>query len=315
MVKPLSPSSPRGLPRAAVPSAPARAERTAAPPRAASTFTPARARTVGTRGASVEPALMKDSDPTKVKYGDVLGGQLYVDGLSYADVTQGESGDCYFLSSVAAVAADDPAALTKALTDNGNGTYTVRFFEKSHGQAKPVFVTVDGQLPLADGQAPDYASGSNPKELWAPIFEKAYAKWKGGYENIGEGGQAGDALYALTGTSSSYVEDLHHANPDATWRRMLAATAAKQPMVAGTDAQNDQPIKYEAQGLVDDHAYTVLSAQEEHGERTVTLRNPWGQTGFKGDLHPHDADDGVFTMKFDDFQKLYGDLYLMKASA
>ncbi len=46
---------------------------------------------------------------------------------SYHDVNQGAVGDCWFLSTLADVALQDPSAIKSMIIDNGNGTYGVVF--------------------------------------------------------------------------------------------------------------------------------------------------------------------------------------------
>ena len=63
-------------------------------------------------------------------------------GPSMSDINQGELGDCYLLCALAEVANQDPSAITSMITNNGNGTYGVRFYVD--GVAR--YVTVDNQL-------------------------------------------------------------------------------------------------------------------------------------------------------------------------
>ncbi len=257
-----------------------------------------------------EPSLTADVDPSKVTYQNVQQGQLFVDGLSYDDVTQGEVGDCYFLSSVASIASSDPAALGKLIKPAGDGQYDVQFFEKTRSGAKPVTVRVDGEIPLSkDGLV--YAGSRDEKELWVSLVEKAFAKWQGGYEVINQGGYPEDALYALTGRTSDYVGDLQTAKPAKVWNLLTEATKDHRPMAAGTWSQDDFKLNYEKVGLVDGHAYSVLGASEQDGKQMVTLRNPWGEQEFGND----GKNDGTFTMSFDDFRKYFGDLTVLKQAA
>ena len=70
-------------------------------------------------------------------------------------------------------------------------------------------------------------------------------------------------------------------------------------------------------GLIPGHAYTLLSAHEEHGTRLLRLRNPWGDHEWTGDWSDKsqqwteqmkkafkpslDGDDGEFWMCEKDF--------------
>ncbi len=70
-------------------------------------------------------------------------GQLFVNGPTYGDVKQGNLGDCYFMCSLAEAALRSPATINSMFIVNGDGTYTVRFFNGGVSQ----YVTVDSYLP------------------------------------------------------------------------------------------------------------------------------------------------------------------------
>src|SRR5262249_4155892 len=104
-------------------------------------------------------------------------GSLFVNGVSYTDIRQGAVGDCYYLSALAEMAMQTPGLVQTMFSDNGDSTYTVRFFH--NGVAD--YVTVDRYLPT-DTQGRfvyacqgDYAS-STGNELWVALAEKAYAQ-------------------------------------------------------------------------------------------------------------------------------------------
>ena len=66
-------------------------------------------------------------------------GSLFCFGPSETDVDQGSVGDCYFLASLGSVADRDPGRIEDIFTDNGDGTFTVRFFRDGNAE----YVTVD----------------------------------------------------------------------------------------------------------------------------------------------------------------------------
>src|SRR3990172_2095223 len=68
-----------------------------------------------------------------------IAGTLFVGGAAYTDVKQGSVGDCYLMASLAEVALRNPSTITSMFIVNGDGTYTVRFYNA--GQAN--YVTVD----------------------------------------------------------------------------------------------------------------------------------------------------------------------------
>ena len=58
-------------------------------------------------------------------------------------------------------------------------------------------VTIDDRLPCVDGELL-YARSPEPRELWAALLEKGYAKLHGGYEQL-VSGFADYAMADLTG--------------------------------------------------------------------------------------------------------------------
>ena len=124
-------------------------------------------------------------------------------------------GDCWLLSSLAEVAARDPADIRNMFTADGtaveNGStvslYKVRFFN-SAGVAE--YVTVDTELPSGGGYYDHPVNGV----LWVALAEKAYAEANGAgivttgsvgsdsYAALNDGDPAW-ALQAITGKSAS----------------------------------------------------------------------------------------------------------------
>lgn len=233
-------------------------------------------------------------------------GSLYIDDVSYADVVQGAAGDCYFVSSLASLANVDPGAIKDAIKQNDDGTYTVRFFEKgAKGALKPVYVTVNDELVMTEGR-PLYLRSSVDKkaadaehriETWGPLMEKAYATWKGGFQQIGDGGMPEEAITALTGKTSRTDLPLL-LEPKQVFDRLKQSIAKHHLTTASTwpprtvGGQQSQEL-----GLVTGHAYTVLSVGEEGGHKYVEVRNPQGK-------NPNRPDDGgIMRVPLNDFVK------------
>ncbi len=152
-----------------------------------------------------------------------VGGPLYGSGgkPGLGDVNQGTIADSYFLGAldalVAAAAtggAKSPAqaTLNQFVINNGDGTYTFRFYKNS----TPYFITVDTKLATTTNaaggaalQLAEPATSGGP--LWAPLAEKAYAAFKEltgaaqGYTAIGNGG-SGAVLAELTGTDPAQLQ-------------------------------------------------------------------------------------------------------------
>jgi hypothetical protein len=74
-----------------------------------------------------------------------VSGSLFVGGISHTDVDQGEVGDCYFLSALANTALHAPAKILNMFYDNGDGTFTVKFFRGTTAE----YVTVNRFLPAS----------------------------------------------------------------------------------------------------------------------------------------------------------------------
>jgi hypothetical protein len=188
-----------------------------------------------------------DIDPTTgapfpyVAAGGTLFGSSGVPG--YNDVAQGYIGDCYFLSSLGQVALQAPGAIEGMFTNNGDGTYTVRFF--NNGLAD--YVTVNLQLPAASGGTfayanqyqygqPAYVASSN-NVLWVALAEKAYAQvaeegwsrsyascFSNSYDSINFGSMS-ISLEQITGATS----DVDYAqSAPASESAVLAALAQNQ---------------------------------------------------------------------------------------
>src|SRR5208283_2122475 len=109
---------------------------------------------------------MSGYQPYSVKYSTVNSPLYGTAGPTMSDINQGYLGDCYLLSSLAEVANQNPSAISSMITNNGNGTYGVRFYVNG----APRYVTVDAQL--ADGGT-IFNSGSN---IWGSLVEQAYAE-------------------------------------------------------------------------------------------------------------------------------------------
>jgi hypothetical protein len=230
-------------------------------------------------------------------------GSLFVDGVSADDVQQGKLDDCYLVAALSAVALQEPKLIEEAIQDNGDGTYTVRFFDVLGGRdPKPVTIVVDGQLPVVEGGL-RYARGRDRSELWVPLLEKAYAQWKGGYPEL-SGGRGASVLKALTGREGYSPSVTPSSDPQALFTQLQEALARKKAVLASTHAKPEDPELYSGTGVYGRHMYSVTGVSEENGTRYIHLRNPWGY----GEPEGNGPDDGHFKLDFATFQKLFGQL-------
>ena len=203
-----------------------------------------------------------------------ISGSLFVNGPTYSDISQGFSGDCYLMVSLAELAVQDPAAIESMFIDNGDGTFAVRFSD--HGKAR--YVTVNEDLPIDHGQA-EYASfntGGGENELWVALAEKAYCQineegWlghghKNSYKAINAGNPA-DTIAQITGDATDFTPITAHSSS-----AMLATIVS--------DFQSGKTISFAtknhgtAANIVHDHCYALINYDSATQE--VTLFNPWG---------------------------------------
>ena len=195
-------------------------------------------------------------------------GSLFVNGLNYADIKQGYLGDCYFLASLAETALRDSSAISNMFIDNGDGTFTVKFYQ--NGAAD--YVTVDRQLPVdSKGNfvfANFGASAGDPNaELWTVLAEKAYvemnAKWgtrQNDYASIASG-YIGNALSNITGLATTLGNALSFTSAVASWTAgaLMGFASLSAPLLSS---------------VVSNHAYAVVDYNSTL--QKFTLFNPWG---------------------------------------
>jgi hypothetical protein len=228
------------------------------------------------------------------------GGSLFQGGISYRDVDQNNVGDCYLLASLGAAARQSPSIISSMFTDNGDDTFTVRFFKPDGSRD---YVTVDRFLPtsswggavFAGWGGGDVSEANN--ELWVALAEKAYAQinesgWIGqdntnSYngtslsatpvrDNGGgiNGGGASIALQQITGhavTNESVTDNFLWWRVSDDADEILAAFNSGKMVTLDTD---DAP----SASIVDNHVYTLVGYNASTD--TFQLWNPHGSEIF-----------------------------------
>jgi len=221
-------------------------------------------------------------------------GALFPQTPSHLDEVQGQMGDCYLISALGTLADSNPAAIQNAIIDNGDGTYTVRFYSGpggvinngsgaisagfSTGVGTPDYITVDRMLPASSSgilQYADYgASVTNAaNSLWIPLIEKAYAQWN----QTGKEGRDGTNNFASIQGGWMATVDAQVLGYNAydyimtTTAEKIAvdALAAHKAVTIGT-----QNFSGTVLGLYANHAYAITGYNA--ATDTFTLYNPWG---------------------------------------
>ncbi len=230
---------------------------------------------------------------------------LFSDGASYQDIKQGDTGDCYLLASLAAVAKQDPQQIQDMFTDNGDGTYTVRFFRK--GQAE--YVTVDSYLPEYQGNS-IYADYS--QETWVALAEKAYAQLNesGWLDNWNDNGKHIDMRYSINsyddiggGWSFISTEQITGKTVQPTWslddeQAMIQAFQTGSLVTLGSKSDIGLSDK-----IIHNHAYALIDYNAQ--TQTFTLYNPWGVDNPYTSDQDANPDDGQVELTWTEMQTYF----------
>jgi hypothetical protein len=233
-----------------------------------------------------------------------VNGSLFQNGISYQDVMQGNLGNSYLLASVAAIARQSPSTIQDMFIDNGDGTFTVRFYksgpastEAKRPSSSPFikdmhvdYVTVDRFLPT-NGNSRMYAGwgGTQPggnslddsnNELWVALLEKAYAQanQSGGITLFGghsydaiQGGSPSASLRHLLGGISMLRTPFNDSNINEMMTRFDQGGA----IVLSTSAGLSQSAP---SGVVANRGYAMVgyTRGSDPSQDTFRLYNPWG---------------------------------------
>jgi hypothetical protein len=188
----------------------------------------------------------------------------------YQDVAQGFVGDCWLMSSLAEVALRNPGDIKSMIIDNGDSTYTVRFFDGS----TPDYITVDNMLP---GGGSVYAHPQG--DMWAALVEKAYAQ-ENGFGWIGSSNQGVDSYGALNGGYPQWP--LSAITGQSVPAYSVNANSVMNAFLQGNFVVMCTPDNPNSSQVVPEHCYALLNY---NGSTTsFTLYNPWGVNGgYSGD--------------------------------
>jgi len=251
---------------------------------------------------------------------------LFESKIEFNDVKQGNLGNCYFLSSLAALT-EFPNLIYKIFKTkrvSENGLYEIALFIDGEWQ----IVIVDDYIPINKRLGECAFAKPNVNEIWVIILEKAWAKVNGGYLNT-IGGYSSEPLSALTGFAKRRI-DTDYFDLDALWKIIAEADENDHIMCCAT--RNDAACAQK--NLVALHAYTLIKAKSTNFNgkkiRLCQIRNPHGSKEWNGDwsdrsplwnnkldkIFDHkvnddkDLDDGLFFICIEDFKKYFKTIYI-----
>ena len=225
-----------------------------------------------------------------------VAGSLFPSTPSHADEYQGGLGDCYFISALGTLADSNPAAVQNMFIDNGDGTFTVRFYAGpcgtiynysdgsisagfSNNVGTADYVTVDRMLPTSSSGILAYADygasyTNTANSLWIPLAEKAYAQWN----ETGKSGRT-DALNAYASIQGGWMATVdaqvlgHNATDyimtNTKEQVAINALSSHKAVTIGTLSWSGTNL-----GLYANHAYAIVGYNAATDK--FTLYNPWG---------------------------------------
>jgi len=232
-----------------------------------------------------------------------------IDQVDPNDIDQGELGDCWILSSIAALSEhpDRIARIVVTKRVNQVGVYQVELCINGLWQR----ITLDEYFPCYPQGGPKYTKTTGG-ELYVGLLEKAFAKIYGSYEATIEG-DSGNGMTTLTGcpVQTLRFKDL---SEEKLWEHLMEGAAKEEDLI--TVSTSLPKSKLAGSGLITNHSYTILDASEYGSQRLLEIRNPWGSGEWGGDwgdkspLWTEDAkahikptleeNDGTFWMSYED---------------
>jgi Calpain family cysteine protease len=234
-------------------------------------------------------------------------------GPKYTDVHQGALWDCVLLSSLAAVNAKNPKAISSMFIDNLDGTWSVRIHS---GTSQAQYVTVDNQLPQ-DGYLfarPDlFYPGTNDTvssgALWVALAEKAYAQMnESGWLLTNLPGE--NSYQAFDGAPMSwgaqYLHSITGKYETRTFGIPTASTLAWSFQTGRSAIVGTAGATQSSDLIVPTHAYALVG-YDATSVLPFTFYNPWGELGgYSGSTNKYYP--GTIKMSIADVSNYFGGL-------
>lgn len=200
------------------------------------------------------------------------------------DIRQGSVTDCSFVAALE-VAAEYDARWGTGLAHGALYPKQEQMPTKSHDNVYHVKLFVDGvdRCVVVDNALPMDANGNlvcvstcHSPVMWPALLEKAFLQaHDSGYDF--QGSDAAADLYMLTGWIPEHIplQD-EQFQREKNWTRLYRAWSQGACLLsAGTGTTVDPAASSVLHALIPSHCYAILSLREDHGERLMTLANPW----------------------------------------
>jgi len=216
-------------------------------------------------------------------------GHFFQEAAQFSDPVQGALADCYFISSLSAVAWSRPYIIAQKTRSTGVSDNTFVDLITFINKGQKLMVELDETLVVDSNSNLVYARSNDPGELWPGLYEKAFAMTDRATANptttqpdlttLNYGDTMG-ALVSLTGlTPTSW--GTASLTSDQIYAKILAYCEGGKktfnPMVAWTYSSSPNPsVVYEGANVVANHAYTILGVDVINNVKSVVVRNPWG---------------------------------------
>ena len=208
-------------------------------------------------------------------------------GVDADDIVQGQLGDCYFLSPLAAAARINPGRIKQRFHGpvetqaDGTRLYDVDLFERrAIGSPRKRTVRVTDRFISAGGGGARYAQpgdvGATGGEIWVMLMEKAWAGLRGGYDQA-HSGLMRDGMIAVTGsdTDTTFIAD---ETDNHIWREISDCVSTGKPVAIQTkqtftadELAEMRDIEF---NVIASHAYNIASVNPAW--KTIDIRNPHG---------------------------------------
>jgi len=271
--------------------------------------------------------------------------KFFIEGATANDVRQGKEGDCWFMAALCTlsnkegliqkvcVARDEQVGVYGFVFHRDGSWYSEVIDDKLYLIKEDFHESLlerNKWLELQNRQSPEeeyravmqtgsralyFAQCSDPNETWLPLLEKAYAKAHGDYGAL-DSGFVGEGIEDLTGGVTTELFSTDILDKDKFWKEELMQVNKQFLFGCGQMGGKDG----QRQGILKNHAYSIMEAREVNGQRLLKLRNPWGNTEWRGPWSDGSAewtpewmrtldhtfgDDGLFWISYRDLLRNY----------